>query len=197
MLVFAAFANAAGMTGPVVQWQDWLSSLLGQTQALLAVTIFYVVAMLVLPLVLVTAVAALSKRWSAHPGSTTELACRFIYMLVPMGAAMWLTHYSFHLLTSAGTAIAATQRFLLDRGVTFLGEPAWSSCCAAPPADWLIRLEIVLLDLGLLLSLYTGYRIARDRHGLKAIIPWAGLVLLLFAVGIWIVLQPMEMRGTM
>ena len=30
---------------------------------------------------------------------------RFIYALVPLGFAMWLAHYTFHLFTSAGTAI--------------------------------------------------------------------------------------------
>ena len=57
------------------------------------------------------------------------------------------------------------------------------------------------LDLGLLLSLYTGYRIAltqspRLSQALWALAPWALLQILLFAPGIWLVFQPMEMRGT-
>jgi len=68
--------------------------------------------------------------------------------------------------------------------------------------DWLLHLEILFLDLGLLLSLYTAYRIALSLtpdlpRALKAMAPWAILLLALFAAGIWIVLQPMQMRGTM
>jgi hypothetical protein len=59
-----------------------------------------------------------------------------------------------------------------------------------------------MLDVGLLLSLYTALRIAetitgRGAHALKAFLPWGLLICLLFACGIWIVLQPMEMRGTL
>jgi hypothetical protein len=54
-------------------------------------------------------------------------------------------------------------------------------------------LELLFLDVGLLLSLYTGYRVAPT---LKALAPWALLLVLLFAAGVWILFQPMEMRGT-
>jgi len=52
----------------------------------------------------------------------------------------------------------------------------------------------------LLLSLYSGYRIAltqsdRASQALKIFAPWALLIAFLFAVGVWIVLQPMQMRG--
>jgi hypothetical protein len=66
---------------------------------------------------------------------------------------------------------------------------------------WLPRLEILFLDFGLLLSLYTGYRIAytetpRFTQAVKVLLPWALLMGLLFLAGVWIVLQPMQMRGT-
>ena len=56
--------------------------------------------------------------------------------------------------------------------------------------------------MGLLLSLYAGYRIAlsgSSRYSLavRAFLPWGVLILILFAIGVWIVVQPMEMRGTM
>ena len=114
-----------------------------------------------------------------------------------------------------------------------LGEPEWQCACCRPVADCLPRLEIVFLDLGLLLSLYSGYRIAQapcaglqtahsrgsqvssgiretygrvsgrgretraQRRALKVFAPWTLLIVLLFAAGVWIVLQPMQMRGTM
>jgi hypothetical protein len=59
-----------------------------------------------------------------------------------------------------------------------------------------------MLDFGLLASLYTGFRIAEANaastaRALKAFTPWAALMVLLFMLGVWIVFQPMEMRGTL
>jgi hypothetical protein len=62
--------------------------------------------------------------------------------------------------------------------------PAWW-----PPA------EILLLDAGLLLTLYLGWRVAgRTRHALS-FLPCATLAVLLYAAGLWILFQPMQMRG--
>jgi uncharacterized membrane protein YecN with MAPEG domain len=60
----------------------------------------------------------------------------------------------------------------------------------------------MFLDLGLLLSLYTVYRIALSQtessnRALRMLAPWAFLIVLMFAVGVWIVLEPMQMRGTL
>jgi hypothetical protein len=83
-----------------------------------------------------------------------------------------------------------------------IGEPEWVCGCCRRVADWLPRLEILFLDMGLLLSLYAAYRIALAQapslpRALKALAPWALLLVLLFAAGVWIVLQPMQMRGTL
>ena len=71
--------------------------------------------------------------------------------------------------------------------------------CCRPVADWLPRLEIVCLDLGLLLSLYCGSRIARagTPAAWRAFASLGPLIVALFAAGVWIVLQPMQMRGTL
>jgi hypothetical protein len=202
VLVFGAFANAAGMIGPVVAWRERLDSLLGQPTPFLAVTLFYLVALLVVPLLAVGTAAAFSRLWGKLPGSWLEVATRFSYALVPLGFGMWLSHYSFHLLASYDTVVPTAQRFAADFGWTFLGTPEWTAACCRPVAEWLPRLEILFLDLGLLLSLYTAYRIAlaqspRRAQAWKAFLPWALLIVLLFAPGVWIVLQPMEMRGTL
>ena len=109
---------------------------------------------------------------------------------------------SFHFLTSYDTAVPVAQRFAADVGGVSLGEPQWVAACCRPVGPWLLRLEVLFLDVGLLLSLYTGYRIALSRASrrslaLKGLAPWAVLILLLFAVGVWIVFQPMQMRGTL
>src|SRR5262249_38175651 len=130
------------------------------------------------------------------------VATRFSFALVPLGFGMWVAHYSYHFLISYDTVVPVIQRFAADWGWNALGEPEWVSGCCRRVADWLPRLEIVFLHLGLLLSLFVAYRIAltqaRDLpRALKALAPWAVLLLLLFAAGAWIVLQPMQMRGTL
>jgi cytochrome c oxidase assembly factor CtaG len=200
VLVFGAFANAAGMVGPVVEGQEWLAGLLGLRSPFLATTAFYLLAVVVLPLLAVGGAAALSRRWGRSAAGTLDVAVRYAYALVPLGFGMWLAHYSFHFLTSYDTAVPTAQRFLGDLGWAVLGKPHWAAACCRPVVQWLPRLEVLFLDGGLLLSLYTGYRIALGRsprlsHALGALAPWALLIVLLFALGVWIVCQPMQMRG--
>lgn len=208
VVVFGAFANAAGMVDPVLEWRDWLGSRLSpgaltQSRAPFLVTsLFYLLGLVVLPLLAVGSAAALSRRWGQLRAGWLEVATRYSYALVPLGFSMWLAHYSFHLLTSYDTVVPTVQRFARDLGWSALGEPHWVAACCRPVADWLPRLEVLFLDLGLLLSLYTGYRIAlvqspRWSQALWALAPWALLIGLLFAAGIWLVFQPMQMRGTL
>jgi hypothetical protein len=167
---------------------------------LLVTTAFYLLALVVLPLVTVGGAAGLSRRWGRLPGSWLSVATRYSFALAPLGFGMWLAHYSFHFLASYDAAVPTAQRFAAEHGWAFLGEPVWAGSCCRPVAAWLLRLEVLFLDLGMLLSLYTGWRISLARcpgmgQALKALLPWAVLIVLLFAAGVWIVFQPMQMRG--
>ena len=122
--------------------------------------------------------------------------------LVPIGFAMWLVHMLFHLMTSWLTAWPAAQRVMQDLGVSLFGEPAFAMSCCGPAPNWLLPVEILLLDLGLLLSLYVLYRLARQMvtgviSELRFLLPWAVVAFALYCAGVWIILQPMQMRGTM
>jgi cytochrome c oxidase assembly factor CtaG len=90
---------------------------------------------------------------------------RFVYTLVPVGVAMWAAHLLFHFANALGVP-----------GVITPGQ-------------------ILLLDAGLLLSLYIGWRIANQYASRAIIVPWATLACGLYAAGVWILLQPMQMRG--
>jgi hypothetical protein len=66
----------------------------------------------------------------------------------------------------------------------------------------LLGIDILLLDAGLLLTLYAMWRTARTSipramTALGAMLPWAGMAVALYCVGIWTFLQPMQMRGMM
>jgi cytochrome c oxidase assembly factor CtaG len=202
VLVFAAFANAAGMVAPVVELQHRLVACLRLSSVRPVVTGSLIAELLFLPLLLTGAAAFISQRWSGDSARWPAVAARFVYTLVPLGFGMWLAHYSFHFLTSAGAVVPAAGRFAADLGLPLSAPAAGAWNCCATAAPRVLKLEIFSLDLGLLLSLYLGYRAACARHAalrpaLKAYAPWAALMLGLFAVGVWILFQPMEMRGAL
>ena len=66
--------------------------------------------------------------------------------------------------------------------------------------DDLRILQTVLLDVGLVATLYFGWRIARVyapelRLALGVMAPWSGATVALYIFGIWTLLQPMQLRG--
>jgi hypothetical protein len=114
---------------------------------------------------------------------------------------MWLIHFSYHLLSGGQTAVPVIQRAAIDVGIN-LGPPDWSLSSAMPSFDWLPSLELIVLDLGLLFSLYIGWRIAsgfrlKFAQTLKLNAPWSALAVVLYSIGVWIIFQPMQMRGMM
>jgi hypothetical protein len=202
VLVFGAFANAAGMVGPVVDWQNQWSRKLGQSSHFLAASLFYSVAIVALPLAAVTIAASLNRLLGKLPAKRRELATRFAWAFVPLGFSMWLAHYSFHLLTSIETIVPVAQRFASEWGWYMLGPPQWSCACSRPLGGWLLQVELLALDVGLLASLFVNWKIANTMSASfnatwKIAAPWAALLVLLFMLGVWIVFQPMQMRGAL
>jgi polyferredoxin len=197
VLVFAAFASAAGMVGPVVSSLDRLSSLLRQESAVLVTSIYYAAAIVLVPCLTIAAASTASRRWGCLDESRREIAARFALTLVPLGFGMWLAHYCFHLFTSFDSIFPVAQRFAADWGLAVAGAPDWLYACCQPVQKWIVNLEIIALDLGLLFSLYCGHRLSLSlsNRPLRALAPWALLMLSLFALGIWTIFQPMQMRG--
>ena len=63
-------------------------------------------------------------------------------------------------------------------------------------------MELIFLDAGLLLTLYMMWRVAFRlvngvRSSLPVFLPWALPAIALYLAGVWIVFQPMQMRGMM
>lgn len=200
VLVFGAFANAAGMTAPVMDWLSRWQIQLGLISRPTALMLFFAGTVIVAPGTLVGLSAWISTVAGEIGNSFKEVLCTFAMSLIPIGAAMWLAHFAFHLFTASHTAVPVIQRIASDLHVPFAGEPNWAIRSWGGPQ--LLDFEILFLDLGLLLTLYTAWRIAQrfDRKRSKALLifaPWAVVAILLFCYGIWLVFQPMEMRGTM
>jgi hypothetical protein len=136
----------------------------------------------------------------AHRKSDRERFCRFSLSLLPLGLAMWGAHLLFHLSTGWRTAWPVAQRAAGDLGAGWLGTPRWTPAAPLLAPHVTLAIQVLLLDAGVLLSLYAGWRIARSyakraQDGLLLLAPWAVVAVLLYAAGIWIFLQPMQMRG--
>jgi hypothetical protein len=195
VLTFGAFANAAGMVAPVLGGISKAASALNFSSDLGIVAVLSVFVLIIVPATMAMAAAA----WSGAIAGTVlkENLCRFSLSLVPIGFAMWLAHFAFHLFTAALTPIPVIHRLAHDLGVT-KSEPVWSVSSLAFYS--LPGLELFLLDLGLLLSLYIAWRIAGQMSSTRRLLtflPWGLLAVLLYAAGVWIIFQPMEMRGMM
>jgi cytochrome c oxidase assembly factor CtaG len=167
--------------------------------ALLVVAAFAMAAVMVAPLppplllTLLAAPPAAVALLSALPATQRERSCRFILALVPLGLAMWAAHFVFHLLTGWSGLLLATQRVLADVGLA--APPRWTHVPAMLGAGGLLGLELLLLDAGLLLTLWIAWRIAGRALGRVA--PAAAVATALWAAGVWILSQPMAMRGMM
>jgi cytochrome c oxidase assembly factor CtaG/polyferredoxin len=202
VLVFGSFANAAGMIAPVLSWQDQLRERFVGLPSLAITTAFYACAIVALPAIALSAATVVSRQWGRLSAATSQVAARFAMTLLPLGFGMWLAHYSFHFLASWDAIIPATQRFAASLGIEWLGPPAWICACCRPAADWIIRFELLALGVGLLLSLYAILRVSESlaagyRRVIAAAVPWCAAAVILYASGVWILLQPMEMRGTL
>lgn len=181
VIVFGAFVNAAGMIAPVMAWEN---------STPVNIALFVVAGTVLCPALAVLLSGGLNKLSGAHM-NVRDFVRRSALALVPVGIAMWAAHLLYHLATSFTAAWPAIQRAATG-AITAIAMPS------APL--WLAPAQILLLDAGLLLTLYTAWRITsqytrRFRTAMALAAPWAAISCLLYAAGIWILFQPMQMRG--
>jgi cytochrome c oxidase assembly factor CtaG/ferredoxin len=202
LLVFAAFVNAGSMMESVQRQEQTLQMTLHRGPFHLVLLVSFVLALVVVPAILVTGSVSLAKILSGRHIRWRESVSTFAQAFVPLGFSMWLAHFSYHLVNGALTAVPVIQRAARSAGLSTFGKPDWSLSASMINFDWLPSLQLVVLGLGLLLTLYIGWRLAssfrlRFARTLGMAAPWAVLALILYAAGVWIVFQPMQMRGMM
>lgn len=185
VLTFGAFANAAGMIAPV----QALAPALGLGHVAFT-SLFLLFGLILLPLVTSFGAAALSRPHERNPASLLRTLSAYAITLAPVGFGMWLAHFVFHLGTASHTPIPVFQRLL---GL----EPNWTIASWASPS--LVAIELLFLDAGVLATLYAIWRLAKNRSArpLRAALPWFLLATALYVTGVWIIFQPMQMRGTL
>jgi cytochrome c oxidase assembly factor CtaG len=199
ILVFGAFAAAAAMVAPVRTWQEAVAGRLGLASAKPIMSVMLLAVLVPLPISFAW-LAEASARAIGVRTVTHELGRRFALTLIPVGLTMWVAHLLFHLVSGWSSVLPITQRLLLDIGWLGAGPPDWSSTGTGMSGHHLLGVEILLLDVGLLLTLYAMWRTARSSFpraltALGAMLPWASLAVGLYCTGIWTFLQPMQMRG--
>lgn len=197
VFVFGALLNALAMTGPGQRIEAGLAALLGSPSDVLVLAVLFLLGLVVVPAALLGLTAAAARRMSGAGGPGASDSRAFVFGLVPFGVGMWLAHYGFHLLTGLLVVVPVTQSAVDDLlGGAWLGTPLWSWVGLRPGA--VLPLQLGCLALGSLGSAGLMSLIAErsgDGPGRSAV-PWIVLVFLLAAVGAWVLLQPMEMRGT-
>lgn len=198
VFTFGSLLNAFGMTGAGRDVEAWLSSALGGVSEASALAALFFTVLLVVPFLLLGAAAAAGRALAADgQRSVAQIAVNFSYALVPLGFGMWLAHYGFHLLTGAFVIVPVTQRAVaLAFGSPVLGDPLWKLTGMRPGSVFPIQAGFVLL--GAMGSLAASFRFAeRDypARAARAAAPWALLVAFLAVVAMWMLAQPMDMRG--
>jgi polyferredoxin len=197
VFTFGALLNAFGMVSPFYVVQEWLSRTLdiGSRPALLG--ILFVVGLVIEPALLLGVAAWWTRRATGVSRPLLEIVVRYASSLVPLGFGVWLAHYAFHFLTGVLTIVPVTQNALIDLGWPGLGEPSWG--LAGLRGGSVYVLELGLLGLGLIGSWIVAVRLGRNdcpTSPWRAYLPWAILHAILWASAVWLLAQPMEMRGT-
>ncbi|MCC7207058.1 MAG: FesM [Anaerolineae bacterium] len=201
-LAFMGLTNAFGMVPPVYALIDTLRAQLGLHPDL-ALFLVFITANLALPVA-----AGLGAAWATGALTGTlgkrrrivrDTFAAFAPAFVPIGVGIWLAHYVYHFALGALSIIPVFHSFVLDHGLTFLGQtPDWS-LGPVLGADGLAVVQVVALAVGYAGSLFTAWRIASRRYRgpnvRRAWLSWAILFLLMMLAALWLFGQPMEMRG--
>ncbi|MBV8069947.1 MAG: cytochrome c oxidase assembly protein [Acidobacteriaceae bacterium] len=192
LFVFGAFVNAAGMVAPVVMREHAWHASLGMDAMPWIVGAFVLVGAVLVPAMAVSAAGFLSKiSWRGRKVGT--IVRRFVFALVPIGFGMWAAHILYHLATGWNAPWPALARAL-----------AGTAAAVALPAvpSWLTPLQILTLNAGLLLTLWVLWKVATESAGqvraaVALVWPWMAVSVGLYAAGVWVLFQPMQMRGMM
>ncbi len=197
VFTFGALLNAFGMVSPVFALENWLGRVMHVSHEGPVLAVIFGLFLIVEPVLLLGLAGWLTGIWVDNKRAVLPLVVRYSYALVPIGFGIWLAHYSFHFLTGLYTFIPVTQNAVASLGWPALGEPVWT--LTGLPRGSVQAMEFGFLGLGLVGSLLVSYRLAQDdssRHAARVFAIWGGASLILWVAAIWLMSQPMEMRGT-
>lgn len=196
IFTFGALLNAFGMVSPVFVLEGWLGRVLNLSQEAPVLGMIFVLLLVIEPIFLLGLAAWLTQVWGGAQSAVLPLIVRYSYTLVPLGFGMWLAHYAFHFFTGLYTIVPVTQSAVASLGWSALGGPYWQ--LTGLPQGAVQAIEFGFLGLGLVGSLLVSHRLAKEdsaRHPMRVFGVWAGLSVVLWVAAVWVMNQPMEMRG--
>lgn len=164
VFTFGALLNAFAMTGPAYDLTTTLSDVTGIQNNFVLLLSLFVTFLIFLPLLLI------SKK-----------DYKLITTLLPIGFFIWVSHYSFHLLT--GLFAFVPLLFKIQLSNSMMGMPTH---IVTP-----IQYGFLLLGfLGSMTLVWTG------KNEKRAKVKWSATHLAIFLFALWVMSLPMEMRGT-
>ena len=198
VFTFGALLNAFAMVSPVYALETSIANLLHSKHEGPVLALIFALFLILEPVLLIGLAAWLTRALIGGKERLLPIAVRYSYALVPLGFGIWLAHYGFHFLTGLYTFIPVTQSAVAGLGWSVLGTPRWD--LVGFPKNVVHVFEFGFLGLGLVGSLLVSYRLADAEQvdrSLRIFIPWAGVSLILWLAALWLMSQPMEMRGTL
>jgi len=188
------------MTAPLASFTSQLAERLGLATSQPVTSALLFAALVLAPAALALSAAYVSRAVTGVSAPMRELFCRFSFSLIPLGIAMWAGHFLFHLSVGWSSGWETIRRAAADAGWPSLEWRGGGFSAPLLGLEAVQVLQTVLLDGGVLLALYLSWRVCltyapRGRDALRLFASWAGLATMLYAVGVWIILQPMQMRG--
>ena len=199
-LGFFGLTNAFSMVPPVYALQIWLGDTLGLQSGALRLLLIFGIGNLLLPAGLLLLTSFISASLSGSK-DFKPIAAGYATGFVPIGMAIWLAHYGFHLAIGGAAIVPVFQSFLLDHGITILGsQPRWELSFLLPQ-NWIFPLQVLAILFGFASSLFVLSKIALKRKSdpqaaLRELLPWALVIVFMAIAALSIFNLPMEMRGT-
>ncbi|MDE3199571.1 MAG: hypothetical protein KGN79_01520, partial [Acidobacteriota bacterium] len=216
LITFASLANAAYMVAPVANWIGVLAERLPFSASNLG-SLLLLAAGFALFLLVWLAFSWLVRTWTGRE-SVRYFFCRFALAVLPLGLAVWAGHLTFHFATSASSIAPIVERAFesttpppidhqamhhsMDMPMTMTMASRPSDLVLVPGARGfsLFNLQLWILDAGMLLTLYVGWRIARPFFKsawtrTSILVAWFVYAGAFYAASIWLFTQPMQMRG--
>jgi len=199
VFTFGALLNAFAMISPVYTAEQWLASVTGLDVEWPILAALFATVLILEPAILLGAAAVFTRWMTETRQSVPAIINLFARSLVPIGFGVWLAHYGFHFFTGCLTVIPVAQNAALQSfGWPLLGVPRWQ--LGGIPESIVFPMEVGFICLGLAGSWMVAWTIARDLSPMRTwagFTAWGTLHLLLFVSAVWIMIQPMEMRGTL
>jgi hypothetical protein len=136
-------------------------------------------------------------RWLvATPYTLRELALRFALPLLPIALVYNITHY-YTLIQTQGVKIVSLASDPLGRGWNLFGTADWLQYSIIPDAGFVWHVQVGLIVLGHVVSVYLAHRVALDlyatrRQALLSQLPMLALMVLFTVAGLWILAQPIQ-----